>query len=186
MYSNASKCQEQLNSDLYFLSECDKQFESRKAASTKHVEWAWSYFYKNEFDSAMLRFNQAWLLDSLNADVYWGFGNITGIKGHYDESLMFHKKSLKINPENAKVWAAASTNYGQQFFNSKDKDLLNKSIEYLKKSVELDSTSASTFGQLAAAYSYFYQKDSARKYLKIADRIDPRAVNPEVRKLLAN
>lgn len=27
-----------------------------------------------------MRFNQAWLLDSLNADVYWGFGNLVVCK----------------------------------------------------------------------------------------------------------
>jgi len=37
---------------------------------------------------------------------------------------------------------------------------------------------------LTVAYSYFNQKDSARKYLEITDRLDPKAVNPEVREML--
>lgn len=123
-------------------------------------------------------------MDSMNADVYWGFGNIVGMKGEFDESLTFLEKSLTLNPNNARVWEFASTSYGQQFFNTKNKVLLKKSIEYLKRSVDIDPTSARTFGQLAAAYSYFYQKDNAKKYLKIADNIDPTTINPEVRELL--
>lgn len=184
MYGNAAKCQDQLDSDAQFLLECNKQHDNRTLASKQYVDWAWNYFYKNEFDSAIMRFNQAWLLDSLNADVYWGFGNIEGMRGNFDSSLKYLESSLKLNPNNAKVWESASSSYGQQFYSTKDKVLLNKSIDYLKKSVELDPTSARTYGQLAAAYSYFYQKDSARKYLDITDKIDPSAINPEVRKLL--
>jgi hypothetical protein len=39
-------------------------------------------------------------------------------------------------------------------------------------------------GQLTTGYSYFAQKDSAVKYMKLTDQIDPAAVDPEVRKLI--
>ena len=62
--------------------------------------------------------------------------------------------------------------------------MLNKAIDNLKQSVSLDPTNALAYGQLTACYSYFNQKDSARKYLEITDRIDPNAIHPEVRELL--
>ena len=142
MYGKTSKCAEQLDSDKDFILECDKIFNNRKVAAEHHIEWAWSYYYNNEFDSAIMRFNQAWLLDSLNADVYWGFGNIVGMKGQFNESLEYLEISLKLNPDNARVWESASTSYGRQFNKTKNQDLLAKSIKYLKKSVMLDPISA--------------------------------------------
>ena len=70
------------------------------------------------------------------------------------------------------------------FFKTQNIDLLNKTVENLKNVVRLEPKNAGAYGQLTGAYSYFYQKDSANKYLKITDKLDPKAVNPEVRKML--
>jgi tetratricopeptide (TPR) repeat protein len=185
MYGHIKKCTKQLDSDNRFLRACDKQFKDRQEGAKFYVDRGWGYFYRNHFDTAMMRFNQAWLLDSLNADIYWGFGNIIGMRDKkFKESLVYFEKSLKLNPDNPRVWESASTSYGQLFFETKDIDLLNKSIEYLKTSIELDPNNARTYGQLTSAYSYFTQKDSARKYLQITDKLDTKAVNPEVREIL--
>ena len=185
MYGHVKKCKEQLDSDKDFLAQCEKQFKSRKEAAQFHVDKGWEYFYKNQFETAMKRFNQAWLLDSLNADIYWGYGNILGMKNRdFKQSLVFLEQSLKMNANNPRVWESASTSCGQLFYQTKDKRLLDKSIQYLKNSIKLEPNNARAYGQLTAAYSYFIQKDSARKYLKITDKLDPSAVNPEVRKIL--
>jgi tetratricopeptide (TPR) repeat protein len=186
MYGHVKKCKEQLDSDKDFLKECDKQFKNRKEAAQFHVDKGWEYFYKNQFETAMMRFNQAWLLDSLNADIYWGYGNILGMKNRdFKQSLVFLEQSLKMDAKNPRVWESASTSYGQLFYETKDKRQLDKSIECLKASVNLDPNNARAYGQLTAAYSYFMQKDSAKKYLRITDKLDPSAVNPEVRKILS-
>lgn len=184
MYGGAVKCAEQLQIDSDFLEECDKKFESIEVAAIHHVDLAWGYFYKDQLDKAMTRLNQAWLLDSLNADIYWGYGNVLGKQQKFEESVKYLEKSLKMNPENPKVWISASTSYGQLFYRSKDVDQLNRTIDYLKKSISLDPTNAQAFAQLTASYTYFTQTDSARKYLAIADQLDPSAVNPEVRAIL--
>jgi tetratricopeptide (TPR) repeat protein len=186
MYGHVKKCKEQLDIDKDFLSDCDKQYKNRKEAAQVHIDIGWDYFYKNQFETAMMRFNQAWLLDSLNADIYWGYGNILGLSNkNFKESLVYLKKSLQMNPDNPRVWESAATSYGQLFFESKDINMLNASIEYLKTSIKLDPTNARAYGQLTASYSYFMQKDSAKKYLRITDKLDPSAVNPEVRKILS-
>ena len=186
MYGFIKKCKEQVDSDNDFIKDCDKRFKNRKEASQFHVDQGWKYFYKNQFDTAMMRFNQAWLLDSLNADVYWGYGNIIGLYTRdFQKSLIYLEKSLKMNPTNSKVWESASTSYGQLFFETKNINQLEKSIEYLKTSIKLEPDNARAYGNLTAAYSYFLQKDSARKYLEISDKLDPSVINPEVRKILS-
>ncbi len=184
MYGQITKCKKQIEIDNDFLIECDKLFENRKKAAVKHIDYGWGYFYKNKLDLAMSRFNQAWLLDKTNADIFWGYGNILGKKGEFKKSIEFLEKSISINPKNAKSWESISTSYGQLFFKTKNTKYLKKTIESLKKSMKLDPKNTRVYGQLANAYYYYVQKDSLKKYLKLSDSIGSLSVNTIARKSL--
>jgi tetratricopeptide (TPR) repeat protein len=184
MFGHVKKCKEQIEADNRFLANCDKTGKSRKQMELHLISRGWEFLYAKKFDTSMMRFNQAWLLDSLNADIYWGFGNLLGMQQKFKESIPLFDRSLKINPVNAKVWSDEALSYGNIFFQTKDIKSLNSSISCLKKAISLDPHNPQLYGQLTSAYSYFMQKDSARKYLKITELLDPSAVNPEVKKML--
>ena len=184
MYGEVTKCDQQIQIDNDFLKECDTLFKNRKLAAIHHVNLAWGYFYKNQVNLSMRRFNQAWLLDKDNADVYWGYGNLLGKKSEFENSIKYFEKSIKIESSNAKVWESIATSYSQLFFKTKETQYLNKTIKALKISIKIEPNNARAYGQLTGVYSYFKQKDSLRKYIKITDRLDSNAVHPEVRKLL--
>lgn len=186
MYGQVKKCAAQIQYDNEFLAQCDKINKDRKQSAKEMVSTAWGYYYAGKQDTAMRRFNQAWLLDSLNTEVYWGFANIEGTKKKYRESLPLFARAIKLNPGNAKIWESASVSYGQLFVQSQDVKLLDTSILYLKKAIALQPGNPATYGQLTGAYTYFNQKDSALKYLAITDKLDKNAIHPEVRKILAN
>lgn len=76
------------------------------------------------------------------------------------------------------------TSYAQMFVKNNDIKLLNKAIDSFKKSTNLDNKNVEAYSQLTASYTYFMKKDSALKYLKLTDKLDPNAINPEVRKFL--
>ncbi len=184
MYGLVKKCKAQKELDEKFLSDCEKDFAGNQAALEFHLNLGWEYYYQNSLDSAIIRFNQAWLLDSTNANVYWGFGNVLGTQLKFDESIPFFEKSLKLNPNNAKVYESAATSLEQLFIERGDTTLLQTAIVFLKKSLVLNPDNARTYGQLTGAYSYFEQKDSALKYLKITQQLDPEAIDPEVERML--
>jgi tetratricopeptide (TPR) repeat protein len=186
MYGGVKKCKEQIEADRQFFSECDKEYKRRTDASAHMVMRGWQYFYAKKLDTSMMRFNQAWLLDSLNSEIYWGFGNLLGAQGKFMESIPFFERSLKLDPNNAKVLHDLSISYGNTFVQTRDKKYLNASISALKKAVNLDPKNPQFYGELTSAYCYFMQKDSAKKYFKITEQLDPNAINPEVKKLLDN
>jgi tetratricopeptide (TPR) repeat protein len=186
MYGRVKKCTEQIEYDLTFLKDCDKNFKGDRKKASKYFEnKGWQYLYANKQDTAMFRFNQAWMLDSLNANVYWGFANLSGMQKKFKESLPLFNQALKLNPNNAKIWIDASLSYGQLFVQTQNKNLLDTNILYLQTAIKLDATNAMAYAQLTASYTYFMQKDSAKKYLLIADKLNPKAVNPEVRKIIS-
>tara|TARA_R110000868_G_scaffold295250_4_gene555681 strand:- start:1093 stop:1434 length:342 start_codon:yes stop_codon:yes gene_type:complete len=84
MYGEVKKCEQQIISDDEFILESEKQFKNRKKAAEYYVSQGWEYFYKDDNDTSMKRFNQAWLLDKTNAQVYWGFGNLLGKKSEFE------------------------------------------------------------------------------------------------------
>lgn len=185
MYGKTKKCKEQLQADQEFIKRADQLFDNnRKAASTYYAKRGWDYIYEHKLDTAMFRFNQAWMLDSLNATAYWGFADLMGMQQKFKESIPFFKRAEQLDPSNARLWIDASNSYGNFFMQTRNKSYLDKSINSLKKAAKLDPKNPQVFGQLTAAYTYYLQKDSARKYLRITDQLDKAAVNPEVRKML--
>jgi tetratricopeptide (TPR) repeat protein len=184
MYGNIPKCKEQLQSDKKFIAFADLKFKDRKTASLSYIKLGWDYYYKNDPETAMKRFNQAWLLDSLNADIYWGFGNLLGKKGELKASIPYFEKSLRLNQNNSKVYEGLAISYCLLFDKTRDLKILNKAIETLRKADSLDKNNPRILAQLTTAYSYYVQKDSAYKYLSLTDKIDPTAIHPEVRALL--
>jgi tetratricopeptide (TPR) repeat protein len=184
MYGNSTKCEQQLKADLEFFAFVDTKFNDRKTASLSYSSLGWDYFYKNDLETSMKRFNQAWLLDSLNSDVYWGFGNLLGRQNQLKASIPYFEKSLKLKPNNSKVYESLATSYGQLFVENQKIETLNNTIKALKTANNLDKNNPRILSQLTSAYCYFSQKDSAKKYLNLTDRINPKAINPEVRTLL--
>jgi len=183
MYGHVAKCKEQLDDDARFLAYCDK-LGTRKELSAHMIMRGWEYFKKNELDTAVMRFNQAWLLNSLNAEVYWGFADVLGKQQQFKNTLPLFKRALKLDPNNAQIWHDASISNGNVFIETKDVKYLNAAIDDLNHAIHLQPDNAAYYGELTNAYSYFMQKDSARKYLKIADRMNAKTVAPDVRQML--
>ena len=85
MYGNISKDAHLKEIDNKFINSVVEQFGSREIASKEHVKFAWYYYQNGDLKTAMKRFNQAWLLDPNNEEVFFGFG-----------LLMSMKKNLKM------------------------------------------------------------------------------------------
>ena len=97
-YGNIEKSSAMLKLDEEFIDFCDKNFPNRQAASAYHAAKGWSFFGAGDYTTAIRRFNQSWLLDSTNANAFWGFGAITAIRLENDVSLQFFQKSYQLNP----------------------------------------------------------------------------------------
>jgi tetratricopeptide (TPR) repeat protein len=183
MYGEVKKCEQQIELDNEFILESEKQFKNRKEASEYYVSKGWEYFYKDDNDTSMKRFNQAWLLDNTNSQIYWGFGNLLGRKKEFEKSIKYLQKSLELEPNNAKVYECISTSYGQLYLKTKDIKYLDLRINNLNKALKIEPNNGRTLGELASSYSYLMQKDSLIKYIKKTDEIDSKFINPKVREI---
>lgn len=102
--------------------------EQNKGFSDKAAKLAWQYYYRDDLDTAIKRFNQAWMFDRDSIDALWGFGLIMGRRAseelpeyHLKESIRFLDMAYKKSPENARIIVdlAMSHTYFAQYLNSK-------------------------------------------------------------------
>lgn len=73
-------------------------YGTRAKASAAFVNNGFAYYKKDDLENAMRRFNQAWLLDPRNPQVYWGFGSVLNDQGKNCEAMQMMDKALQLKP----------------------------------------------------------------------------------------
>ena len=118
----------------------------------------------------MQRFNQAYLLDSTNTDVYWGFGAVYMTLGQHQKAKEQYEEGLKITPDNTHLLTDYGTYFIWQYYalkpNDKENAMINldSAITYLTKSYNLDSKDQNTTFKLSILYYDKGDCDNAWKY----------------------
>ena len=121
--------------DERLIEDVTQQFGSREKASMAFVEAAFSYYQRGDNQKAMARFNQAWLINPNNIEVYWGFSSILHDAGKYCEGfkileLGLAKGSLQAGykPDLAVLYAGCAM-HGEQVTGDEKKQYLKKSTD---------------------------------------------------------
>ena len=188
-YGDVVKSQEYIDLDNKFIDDVVKEFGTREIAAKKHLNFGWNYFKKGDFNTAMRRFNQAWLLDSTLIDVNWGYGAVLGAKQQYEQAIDYLKRYQCSNPNNDRIYIDIATAYFQYASSQKQKGLieswvlnLNKGKSCIKKSLLINDKNAHTYSQLAVAYYNENNIDSAKYYGQLAIKLDPKVLQSEFKK----
>lgn len=84
-----------------FVNTMVAQHGDRAAAAKDALRLANLYVARGDFEMAMKRFNQAWLLHSRNAGAFSGFAMLTTMIGKYDEADGYYAMAEKLDPKDA-------------------------------------------------------------------------------------
>lgn len=159
-FGEERKSSEQIDTDIRFLSDCDKMFANREEASAFFAARAWEYIQEGQLDTAAYRFNLAYLLNEKNVDAYWGLGVVSYQKNQLEEAASILRRGVELAPGNVPLMVDLSTIELRNFTLTAKPEDLEDSYKLLKHAASLDSTYAQTFYNLASAE--FYRTD----YLK--------------------
>jgi tetratricopeptide (TPR) repeat protein len=165
LFGGQSRTDAQKTRDDAFLADCDRNFSSRTEASKFFDARAWEYLQEGNADTAIYRFNLAWLLDNKNANVYWGLGAIQAAKAKDDEALVLLDKALALEPKNSALLTDVASLHLNKYKVKADKKSLQNSIAMLEKAIEADSTNATAYTKMSMAYFYQNDYDKAWDYL---------------------
>jgi tetratricopeptide (TPR) repeat protein len=171
-YGNVEKTEMQKKADNVFIETMLKQDSSYRKASDRFISFGFQYLFQDDIKTAMYRFNQAFLLDSTNTDIYWGFGAIYMTLGQYQKAKEQYEEGLKLTPDNTHLL----TDYGTYFMwqhaalkpTDKEKAMINldSAITYMTKSYDLDASDQQTTFKLSILY---YEKGDCNNAWKYYD-----------------
>ncbi len=161
-----------------FVKTSIKRFKSRQKAGVYYVAQAKRNYNQEKVDSAKYLFGRAWILDSMNTDIYWGYGKVYGEQKEYDKALVMLNRALDANKSNPNLLTDVATSYLGRFYQTSNPKDLQQSKKLLEKAVKLDATNADALYKLAIS-SYYLQEytkawdslhKSVKKDKKIADQ----------------
>ncbi|TGE21422.1 hypothetical protein E5K00_14125 [Hymenobacter aquaticus] len=143
-----------------FLASIDKSFPSRAEASKFFSNKGYEYINENKPDTALYRFNLAWLLDQKNADAYRGLGIVASRNETPDESISLLTQGLVLAPTNSLLLSDLGTSYLIRYQQTKKKKDLEQAQKHLEQALAADTTNAFAWQQMARIQ--YYRED----YLK--------------------
>lgn len=177
-YGNKVKTQAEKDADISFINQImskENYKDNREKASEEFIKLGFSYISKDDLRGAMSRFNQAYLLDSNNTDIYWGFGSVYLMLGDFQKAKEQFEEGLRLNPNNKNILTDMGTYYMLQAFyliNNPDYGIVNYSkdlnlaLDYLMKSYKIDPTNPTTLYKLSSCYLDKGDCENSKKYFE--------------------
>ena len=166
-YGHIAKTEGQKAADKDFMETTLRRYSTNRKASDHLIELGFQYLYK-DIKTAMYRFNQAYLLDSTNSDIYWGYGGVYMRLGDLENAQRQYLEGLTVNPKNTNILTDYGTYFMSQYYGLQPLDEkmalthLDSAMIYLNKSFQLDKTNPNTSFKLSACY---YQKKDCKNAL---------------------
>lgn len=145
--------------DDVFIDSVIREFGSREKASDNFANHAFDLYRKDDLARAMARFNQAWLLNPSNPQVFWGFASVLHDRGDYCQAatMMDRAIELGISPVKGFLADAGFVTSRCALANTtlppaERKRILDRSEELFSRSEREDPNKAYVYGTWAKAY----------------------------------
>jgi Tfp pilus assembly protein PilF len=162
-YGNISKSKGEYKADKEFLAKAIELDTTAEKASKHMIDLGFQYLYR-DMKTAMYRFNQAYLLDSTNSDIYWGFGAIYFMLNRLDLAREQYEHGLKIDPSNTRILTDFGTTYMSEYFANQNSASLDKAISILSLSYSKDPTNQNTSYKLSSCFLMKNDCENAIKF----------------------
>ncbi len=130
MLGGIEKDEDMKAADETFIEKTEELGLSREEGAKVSIQLGWKYFLNADYASAMKRFNQAWILDPSNGDIYHGMAAVVAERDKdVDAAELLFQKSLDSSFHSPGVLA----DYGYFLIRSgrsqKAEDVLRDAIE---------------------------------------------------------
>lgn len=177
-YGGLERTKKEKESDEEFKRKVMESFDTEKEASNHMIDLGFQYLYKGDLKTAMYRFNQAYLLDNANSNIYWGYGTIYMAFGKPDLSREQYEEGLRMDSENDKILIDYGTTYLAEFYDNyeinnieKANESLDIAIEKLFAAYEINPKNPSSSYKLSICYLYKDDCMKSKEYLKISEEL---------------
>ncbi len=185
LFGEYQKTEAQQKEDEAFIKMCEKNFTSHSEASDFFSTRAWEYLKDAEIDTAIYRFNLAYLLNDENVDVYWGLGVIAYQKGDIYGAIELMERGNEIG-QDPTLMVDLATLHIELYIAEKKVENLTKAFNLLEKAIEIQPQLTNAYMQLALSEILNGQIDDAWENFHKGYEIDPEGVNEAILNDLLN
>lgn len=151
-FGDAVKSKSQKEADQRLIADYIKQEGSRRKGSETLVKLGFDFLYEGNIRTAMYRFNQAWLLDPENENVFWGFAAVYFNFGDFENAMKQLDEGLVLNPESSNIITDQATIHLVHFQTKKDEKELSTALRLFTKSYIIDAKNQNTLFKLSVVY----------------------------------
>jgi Tfp pilus assembly protein PilF len=166
LWEELTKTPKMLAADKEFVAAVAKnQNGDLKAGAKFSVAQGWDAFDKGDLNVAIRRFNQAWLLDPENGDIYYGFALVTHLRGEgLAETERWLAKAEQLMPGNVDLLS----DYGQVLEDNGDPA---RARAYWEKALAIDPNDADSHGGMVRVLTALGDAAGAQKHQAEVDRL---------------
>ena len=166
LFGERPKTAAQIDEEIHFLNDCDRSFPSRAEASVFFTERGWDYVDHGQLDTAAYRFNLAWLLNSKNADAYWGLGVVSYQKNQFADAIRMLRKGSALDNNNTVLLTDLATVEIKEYQRKPNDELLTEAEDHLQRVITINPNALSLQkmsmvfylkADYNKAWSYFHQ-----------------------------
>ena len=154
MYGDSGRAGKLKKSERDFIESLEKSGKSRRDVARDWTRDAWALYGKGDLKAAIKRFNQAWLLDPENGDIYHGFALVSTIR---DKDADKAEKFFKTALSKPGVSANAYVSYGRFLWIV---DRLDEALVQLNKALAVSPSARDA--RLHIARVYYKKKDFSK------------------------
>ncbi|MBK9148686.1 MAG: hypothetical protein IPM12_12830 [Flavobacteriales bacterium] len=168
-YGDREKSAAQRSTDAEFVRSVLAVDPVPRSASDRLIQHGSSLLAGGDMVQSMMRFNQAWLVDSTNADSYWGFGNYFLALDRPAVALQWFKRGAELDPTHVRsllglAVAALAEQYATRAGNPAHADeLVSAALTVLLRAEELAPNDPAIVYRLAVCHMIRGECEQARK-----------------------
>jgi tetratricopeptide (TPR) repeat protein len=158
--------------DEKLIADASKGFGNRERASDAFVDQGVRYYQGDNLSMGMKRFNQAWLLNPSNPNVFWGFAIVYHDEGNNCKAKEMIDRSISLNLSKPIALADGGRIYTLCGVSDKTLDektktqYFTKSEDLYKKAISVSPNNDYIYGSWATAY--YWRGDYARSWEMVA------------------
>jgi tetratricopeptide (TPR) repeat protein len=152
LFGERPKTVAQIDAEIHFLNDCDRNFTSRPEASDFFSARGWDYVASGQLDTATHRFNLSWLLNDRNADAFWGLGVVCYQKNQLPNAIRMLKKGLAVADSNVALMTDLATVEIKQYQDKPTTELLTEAESHLQRAISLSPNNAPPYQKLSIVY----------------------------------
>jgi Tfp pilus assembly protein PilF len=167
MYGGLPKTPAMIVADEEFIKANEKLGHTRVQGSDIAVVLGWRYYDKNDYATAIKRFNQAWLLDPDNGDAFEGFAAVVNARDKDSKNAEeFFKQALAKSRHRPVVMS----DYGLFLLRQ---NRIAEAIPILEQAVTIPDQSPDAQALLAMAYEVMRNPAACEAAAKVTDNAFP-------------